>query len=173
MMIEFKYYPIENIGPPVAEKMLAKFEKNLPQALPKDYREFLKQWNGGSMDEQNNAFYVQGIPGFTKTRAGDEGWVASFDSLNPDENEDDEDLLSQYLFFRGEGVFPDYCLPIGSDYGGNLLLLSLGEKDYGHIYLWDHEEGWDEAGSLEPDYSHCYFVAKSFTELIDSLHYSP
>ena len=48
--------------------------------------------------------------------------------------------------------------------------IPLGETDYGHIYFWDHEEGWGEAGSLEPDYSHCYFIASSFTELIDSLH---
>ena len=170
--LEFKHYPVEDIGPPITKKMLLEFEKNLPRALPDDYRDFLKQCNGGSMDEENNAFYITGIPGFTKTRKGDEGFAAWFDSLNPNKNEDEEDLLSQYLSIRGEGVFPNYCLPIGSDYGGNLILLSLGEEDYGHIYFWDHEQGWDEAGSLEPDYSHCYFVAKSFTELIDSLHHS-
>jgi hypothetical protein len=99
--------------------------------------------------------------------------VATFDSLIPDKNEDEADLLSQYQFFRNEGVFPAHCLPIGSDDGGNLLLLSLGETDYGYIYFWEHELGWDEAGSLEPDYSHCYFVVSSFTELMNSLHYSP
>ncbi len=78
--------------------------------------------------------------------------------------------MSQYKAIRDEGVFPNYCLPIGSDWGGNLILLSLGETDYGSIYFWDHEQGWDEAGSLEPDYSHCYFVAKSFTEMLDLLH---
>jgi hypothetical protein len=152
--------------------MMIEFEKHLPKVLPDEYRDFLKQCNGGSMDDENNAFYIQGIPGFTKTRKGDEGIVAWFDSLNPNKEEGEEDLLSQYLSLRGKGVFPDYCLPIGSDYGGNLLLLSLGETDYGCIYFWDHELGWDEVGSLEPDYSHCYHAANSFTELIDSLHHS-
>ena len=168
----FKHYPIKDIGPPITKKMLIEFEKNFPRALPEDYRDFLQQCNGGTMDEKSNAFYIHGIRGFTETSEGDEGIVAWFDSLNPNKENEEEDLLSQYLSIRGEGVFPDYCLPIGSDYGGNLILLSLGGGDYGHIYYWDHELGWGEAGSLEPDYSHCYHAANSFTELINSLHSS-
>ena len=168
--LKFKHYPAKDIGAPITKKMMVEFENNLPRALPDDYREFLKQCNGGTMDEENNAFFIQGIPGLTETNEGDEGIVAWFDSLNPNRENGEEDLLSQYLVIRGEGVFPDYCLPIGSDYGGNLILLSLGERDYGHIYYWEHELGWGEAGSLEPDYSHCYHAANSFTELIDSLH---
>ena|GEM_PF-775024 len=173
MAMRFKHYPVESIGPIVSNKMLCEFETHLPRPLPQDYREFLKQCNGGILDERSNAFYVHGIPGLTETRPGDVGFLMSLDSLNPEKNEDEEDLLSQYRFLHTEGVFPHYCLPIGSDYGGNLILLSLGESDYGYIYFWDHELGWSESGSLAPDYSHCYFVARSFTELMDSLHYSP
>jgi hypothetical protein len=168
----FKNYPINDIGPPLTEEILVEFEKNLPRPLPDVYREFLKQYNGGTMNEKSNTFYINGISGVTQTHSGDKGMVATFESLKPSKNEGEEDLLSQYKFFKEKGVFPDYCLPIGSDWGGNLVLMSLGNADYGYIYYWDHELGWDEAGSLEPDYSNCYFVANSFTELIDSLHHS-
>ena len=107
--LEFKHYPVEAIGPPVTEKILVEFEKNLPRALPHDYREFLKQCNGGSMDEKNNAVYVQGIPGFTETKPGDEWAVAWFTPLEPDKKESWE-LSQHYQFFQGEGFFPDYCL---------------------------------------------------------------
>ena len=172
MFTKFKNYPLKGIGSQVTEKILTQFEESLPKILPDDYREFLKQYNGGLMGEMNHAFYIQGIPEFTETQSGEECYLDSFDSIKFDESEGVGDLLSQYKFYRNEKVFPEYFFPIGSDVGGGLVILSLGDTDYGHIYYWDHEEGWDEAGSLEPDYSHCYFVAKSFTEFIDSLRCS-
>ncbi len=40
--LEFKHYPVTDIGPPITKKLLDAFEKHLPRALPDDYRDFLK-----------------------------------------------------------------------------------------------------------------------------------
>src|SRR5262249_34028764 len=37
------------------------------------------------------------------------------------------------------GRIPEHAIPVASDPGGNLLVLSLGGDDRGQVYSWDHE----------------------------------
>ena len=64
---------------------------------------------------------------------------------------------------------PANILPIANDPGGNLICMSCGEKDYGCIYFWDHENEVDYNKSGDGDYSNLFLIANSFNEFIDGL----
>ncbi|WP_167333671.1 SMI1/KNR4 family protein [Paracidovorax oryzae] len=60
-----------------------------------------------------------------------------------------------------KGRIPEEMLPIGSDDGGNLLLISLKGKDRGAVFFWDHEmEAEDE--SEQPYYDNIKILSKNF-----------
>jgi hypothetical protein len=62
---------------------------------------------------------------------------------------------------------PPDVLPIGLDPFGNFICLGVSGPNRGKVYWWFHEEEADE-GEL-PGYDNIYFVAHSFTELLDNL----
>lgn len=141
---------IERKTPSITNEALIKQEDYFNCHFPKDYKEFLLEYNGG-------------VPEKTLIYFGDDGGIIKF-----------------FLGFSDDsiyGVFDIYCrfidripsntLPIARDPGGNLFLMSIRGDDYGKIYFWDHEEESYE-GEV-PDYSNMTFVANSFTDLINNL----
>ncbi|MDR2344826.1 MAG: SMI1/KNR4 family protein [Planctomycetaceae bacterium] len=157
---QFNYYPKQNFGIPVTDVMLEELEKHFPYPLPNDYKDYLKICNGGIMeldtDKESLYFNVQGAPDWF----GDEGYLWILHSINSEEP--GFDLLENWT--TSKGIMPPHFLPIGGDGGGDLVCLSLGSEDYGYIYCWNHEEE-----PYETDYSQSYFVAKSFSEFMNSL----
>jgi len=52
--------------------------------------------------------------------------------------------------------------------GGDVLLMGIGEENYGKIYYWLHEHDRSEdLGPRETLWDNVGFVANSFTELLD------
>ena len=62
---------------------------------------------------------------------------------------------------------PEEMLPIGSDTGGNLFLLSLKGKDRGAIFFWDHEMEADE--DEQPYYENIKVLSRNFNDFLKLL----
>jgi hypothetical protein len=84
-----------------------------------------------------------------------------------------DNLKSSIITFKiEEKRLPSHIIPIAHDPFGNAICLSCGEKDYGYVYFWDHENEVDYTQSTDDDYNNLYFIAKSFTEFLDGLYES-
>jgi cell wall assembly regulator SMI1 len=141
--------------PPLHESDIAKAEHRMGVTLPDDYRQFLLRHNGGRPDR--NVFPVVGDP---LNDTGIINWLYSI------EDGDVYDLVGNAEIYKGR--MPAELLPIGLDPFGNQICLALAGPNKGRVYFWDHEE---EVGEDEkPTYENVYFIANSFTEMMDGLH---
>lgn len=126
-------------GPKITEAEVDAFERQLPRPLPKDYREFLLKYNGGSpvvgevrgRDDNPDIPYCHGdaVRGFFKLAAtGTE--ISKYEQLR----------LPQEIPWE----VPHHFLLIADDAGGNSFLLDLNSAD-GTVLFLDHaliiEEG--------------------------------
>ena len=122
--------------------------------LPKDYRSFLLEFNGGEPLEK--VFYFKG----TK----EEGAIVHFFGFV--RNYSDNLLIN--ATYTGDRV-PENMLSIAEAAGGDLILLTVKGKDRNKVYLWDHEMEADPEQGEVPDYSNLTLIADSFTEFIEGL----
>lgn len=142
---------IENINEfgKLQEIELNDFEKENSIKLPKDYRDFLLEFNGGCPDPNRNENPSTVVTYILGVHNGE--YYAS--------------LYKHIDMFKNR--LPVSSFPIATDPFGNLFLMSLHPEGHGHIYFWDHEG--------EPEYQdghytdNCSFVAYSFTEFINNL----
>lgn len=137
----------------ISDNVLKAIEEMWEFSLPKDYRNFILHYNGGT--PQNKMFK------FKKLEGG--SCLTLFFGLIKDFN--NNILLKQK--YSGERV-PENCMPISRDVYGNLILLSVKGSDRGKIYFWDHEREADE-GEI-PNYSNLTLIADSFEEFINGLY---
>lgn len=118
------------------------FEDFLGKELPRDYRLFLEQTNGGIpfrkyflfKDSDNDGTIVNILFGIT--------------------DNDYNSLIKHYNEYKN--IVPSCMIPIGNDQGGNMILLSIGGNSYGSIYFLDHEKA-------------AFLIADSFEEFINNL----
>lgn len=130
---------------------LSEAEAKLNAKLPKAYREFLKNTNGGkpvnckfsfkSADGTEEDSTVHYFFGLCSGRVGN--------------------LLAKFDLYKGR--IPLGHLPIASDPFGNLILIRLFGQDP-PVVFWDHEKELDE-----PTGSNVSPIAKSFSEFIANL----
>ena len=120
--------------------------------FPKAYREFLLKTNGGNPIKKY----------FLKKSTKELGEIRYFLGVSP---ERDKGLLEYKKVFSGR--IPVNTLAIGSNSGGNLILLSVSGPDHGKIYYWDHN--WEADDGQTPDYSNLTLIADSFEEFINGL----
>ncbi len=104
---------------------LEALEKKLDVSLPKQYRNFLLEQNGGRPDLPDfivpnwgesvaNTFYGVGIGGLYDLDA---------------------------VLYRLDDVIPiDRVIPIADDPGGNQICLGIRSEYFGKIYFWVHDE---------------------------------
>ncbi|MBV4360346.1 SMI1/KNR4 family protein [Pinibacter aurantiacus] len=125
------------------------FEAKNSISLPKDYKVFLLEFNGGSPSPNRNqnpetvVTYVLGMH-------NGEYYTSLYKHI---------DMFKHRL--------PLSTFPIATDSFGNLFIMSLHSDGYGNIYFWDHE---GEAVHQDGHYvDNCYFVAYSFTEFVENL----
>ena len=126
--------------------------------LPKDYRLFLKTYNGGFPDPHK----LEISPGQGKTSVdilyGIMDSTSSYDHL---------DLVRN--FNNRKHQMPRGVLSIGHDPGGNYICIALTDDKYGEVYFYDHEESnQDSQGNLTWD--NLYLVADTFTDFLNKLH---
>jgi hypothetical protein len=96
-------------------------ETELGYSLPDDYRDFLKQTNGGSP----TAFHV-----FPIKECGEEAMLHYFNSVGQS-----IEILDEFSTFEDD--LPRGFIVIGSDPGGNLILMDLSDKEATPVYYWD------------------------------------
>ena len=144
----------DSLGPPLTERDIAAIEREFGVSLPGDYRAFLRKHNGGSPSP--DAFPI------FRDSADTHGILNRFLGISPG---DYDDMLAVRKVFQ-ERVPPD-LLPIACDPGGNLICLAVAGTNRRRIYFWDHEEEADEGEP--PTYDNVYFVAESFTDLLNNL----
>lgn len=149
---------ITKTGPTLNETDLADFEKKIGYNLPPDYRQFLLQYNGGKP-----------VPDFFQVPEWQykESFVNQLKGLIKEKDEKKVDLarLNDLL----DGRLPKGFVAIGSDPGGNHILLSLTNETKGNVYFFDHENEPDDATDDLEDYSNIFLIANSFTEFLNNL----
>jgi hypothetical protein len=151
---------ITNSYEPIAEADILKLESDFGISLPADYRNFLLKYNGGSVEP----YYV--FPLHNNPR-DNKAILTRFYGMAASSAVAYQDLRGQ-LIEAGE-QYPAEILPIAYDPGGNQLGMVVKGTEIGKIYFWDlDEESID--GEL-PTYENLYFVANSFTELIENLRF--
>lgn len=136
---------------PIEDDIISDFENEIGIKIPKEYRDFLKEYNGG---------YPQ-PDGFSFGEQGDGSSVDRFLSLGCEKNHD----LHKYFNIYKDRI-PNGYLPIAHDPGGNLVLIKLS-ADKSMVYFWDHEDEADEGES--PSMRNVYLISQSFHEFIDGL----
>jgi cell wall assembly regulator SMI1 len=128
---------------------LVEFEETNEVSLPDDYKDFLLEHNGGR-PEPNELLElstdVQWLYGMVEEPA----WASFFHALD-----------------TYEGRIPAWYIPIGTDSGGNIFILSLFEENKGVVALWWHEDEAEQNGSEYFD--NLTHVADSFSEFITLL----
>lgn len=137
------------------ESAIAVLEGFLGLKIPTGYRDFLLdgngQWQGGKdfdIPEQGSTSLNYFFPLVSKNLT--------------------DNLPYKMKLYRGR--VPEEMLPIASDSGGNLLLLSLKGKDRGAVFFWDHEmEAEDE--DEQPYYENIQLLSRNFDDFLKTLKY--
>jgi hypothetical protein len=146
---------MEKVYKNLNESVLSAIEEFWGFGLPKSYRKFLLETNGGI--PSNGYFY------FYKKK--DRSFITSFFGVVKDFN---NNILIKEKYANNR--VPGNMLPIGRDVYGNLILISVKNKDRGKIYFWDHEmEANTEAGEIA-DYRNLILISDSFDEFMNGLH---
>lgn len=134
---------------PINPADIFEFEETNEVSLPDDYKDFLLKHNGGRPEPnglQEPSTDVQWLFGMVEEPA----WASLFHALD-----------------TYEGRIPAWYMPIGTDSGGNLFIMSLYEENKGVVALWWHEGEAEKNGSEYFD--NLTHVADSFSEFIDLL----
>ena len=148
---------VSGSGPIITDIELNRLESALGITLPQSYREFLKKYNGGR--PKPSGFPIQGLANNPK------GIIQHFMGIN--QRIESSNLVWTFNTFKGR--IPPSLLPCARDEGGSLICISLEGPDQGTIYYWYLKEEYGR-----PGYDNAYFVARNFSEFIESIHsYNP
>lgn len=145
----------EHFGP-LNSSVLSSIEEYWGFGLPKDYRGFLLNFNGGIPDTSNACFL------FTHQREG--SVISNFYGLT----KGSYNILKAYQDVGSR--YPKNMLPVGDDVFGNRILLSVKGNDRGKVYFWDHEYEAEE--NTKPSYNNLTLIADSFKDFIKSLYFA-
>ncbi|MDR4220587.1 SMI1/KNR4 family protein [Priestia megaterium] len=138
---------IEKIHESLLVEDLESFERNHNITFPKDYRDFLIEYNGGYPDLGNykiseelgdsilNIFY---------------GIGSMYDNL-----EKKLDIFDEILEIG--------FIPIADDPSGNQICIGINKEYLGQIYHWAHDEEHDGMENM-------YFLSSNFKDFLDSLY---
>lgn len=139
----------------IQDNLLQAIEEYWRFGLPKDYRSFLLEFNGGEPVEKY--FYFK-------------------------DTEEDGSCIDEFFGFKRDGIdnllvkadytgdrIPENMLAIARAAFGDLILLTVKGKDRNRVYLWNHEMEADPNQGETPDYSNLTLIADSFTEFVEGL----
>lgn len=134
--------------PGATEQAIQNFEAEFSIRLPSDYRDFLKETNGGFPD--SDLFDTPGGRGFALSRLFPLGGALPFELRHQNKHRID---------------FTDDYVDIGMGQGGDHLGLGIRASNYGRVVGSDHELDVGE----DPE-SAIYFVAHSFSAFVQGLY---
>jgi hypothetical protein len=141
---------------PTSRDGIAQFEAHRGVLLPREYKKFLLNSNGGMPTS-----HIFAVPGF-------HGQGSSLNSFYGIHNGPKHHQLDWACEVHKERI-PDDLIPIASDAFGNEICIGWKGKRRGKIYFWDHEDELDEQGLSRQDYGNVYLVANSLGEFLDNL----
>lgn len=147
---------IEGYGIGKEEDIIA-LEKQCNISLPEDYKEFLRNCNGGTPKVKENHIKFNGIKDKIKVThflgVTDGGKVVSY-------------LYSLPKFFeRYRACYLDYMLPIAYTYGGNVDLIYYKDEEKEGYYVFDGNLFYKESSAKQ----YMYKIADTFQELLDHI----
>lgn len=138
----------ENTGSPLTAVQIRALERKLGASLPEDYKQFLRETNGGRPPETALCVPVA-----------------------------EEEVLVDFLFGLGRepGIsewltelrrdMPAGFIPIAKDPGGNIYIMDLNLNNHGVIYYWDKSHSFPTSNSE----GNTYPVARTFSRLLELL----
>ncbi len=139
--------------PALSGERLAGLEEQIGHSLPRQYREFLLEHNGG-------------YPRPQEFRGGEGGTGGLVDAFLGIHGGDFDDLAWYVATYKGR--IPSGCVPIAHDPFGNLICICVGGTETGRIFFWDHER------ELEKDAvegrSNVRLISKDFGQFLRSFH---
>ncbi len=144
---------------PLDPEALTKLEAETGTALPEEYRQFLRQYNGGRPEPSCFDIVWKGQPWAKRFPFDTVDYFFGVREGKP------SDFLVNYRRFRKR--VPADTVPIGCDPGGNLLLLGVQGAQSGQVFFWVREYEVEEGET--PDFSNVGFVANSVAALLGSL----
>ncbi|QNK48657.1 SMI1/KNR4 family protein [Brevibacterium sp. PAMC23299] len=135
-------------NPKISLQDIKQFEQEYDVTLPKQYVDFLLEYNGGYPQESN--FRISDDEG--------ESLVNKFYGIG-----DMKSNLAK-VFEILEGEIPEDFVSIANDPGGNEILLGVSGEYPGKVYFWIHDiEPEDEMGNM-------FILADSFAEFLNNLY---
>lgn len=140
-------------GPSIDEQTISTFETRIDHTLPKDYRDFLSDTNGGIPTPSDVAEPSQGVVGIR--------WFFSLDDSRAERSL--EEAVTTW-----HGRHPESMMPIALCDGSNVILLTLDGPDGNGVHYWEHDGEAEEGEPARTD--NLTQVADSFTALLDTLH---
>lgn len=139
-----------SVNPKISLQDIKQFEQEYEITLPKQYVEFLLEYNGGFSKES----------GFKISDDEGESLVNKFYGIG--------DMKSNLgkVFEVLEGEIPEDFISIANDPAGNEILLGVSGEYQGKIYFWIHD--------IEPEeeMDNMFILADSFAEFFDNLYES-
>ncbi|MGE7184012.1 SMI1/KNR4 family protein [Peribacillus sp. NPDC006672] len=137
-------------NPKISLQDIKQFEQEYDITLPKQYVDFLLEYNGGYPQESN--FRISDDEG--------ENLVNKFYGIGDMKN----NLAKVFEVLEGE--IPEDFISIANDPGGNEVLLGVSGEYQGKVYFWVHDiETEDEIGNM-------YILADSFARFFNNLYLS-
>lgn len=131
---------LTEIGPALTSAVISRFEGETGRPIPEPYRAFLLSVNGGQLPETATVFRYRLSNGRSV-----EGALRAL--LGIDAAHEFRDLRHHLEIYVVPARIPRDLYPIGTDYGGNLILMGADGPRLGRIYFWEHEL---EASDGEP-----------------------
>ena len=137
-------------NPKISLQDIKQFEQEYDIALPKQYVEFLIEYNGGFPQES----------GFKISDDEGESLVNKFYGIG--------DMKSNLgkVFEILEGEIPEDFISIANDPAGNEILLGVSGEYQGKVYFWIHDRVPEE------EMDNMFILADSFSEFFDNLYES-
>lgn len=141
-MIQF----VKPTGPCSLAKLEA-FETGVGRRLPAEFRDFLLNVGGGELEENGIEFGDRDL------------WMEGLFSVDPADWSYD---ISRHMATLGP--FPEEFIVIGTDPGGNSVLLDIGTDRAGSVWFWDHELEHPDL-----DESPLFLIDESFSRFMERL----
>jgi len=151
---------MQDSGFKLSNAMILELENQLQIELPQDYKDFMLANNGGTPEEDWAFDFVELDPSKITSSI-----IQEFMIIYAEETMEVNDLRAGYVALVESGQIPKALLPIAEDPGGNLICISVSEKDYGRVYFGNHELEVPETGYIVMS-----LIANSFSEFIAKLY---
>ena len=157
-------------GEKLSEQQIEKFEAEIGEKLPADYRSFLLEHNGGYTEP--DAFKIKWKnTDAEKLRNYYSGSLLSNLYILNDGKSDDDDVGDLIEIYRENADrFPRDMISIGFDAGSDPILLGIKGKNRGRVFYWSREFESDAETPEDEKVNNIGLIAESFEVFLDSLY---